>query len=243
MRISEIYPSIQGEGPRVGKPTLFVRFAGCNLRCPGWPCDTPHAIDPAKYRKEWRELDPYELERELQKQDSWDWIPNVCITGGEPFLQPKDQLADLVTFVNDNGKTVDVFTNGTIDFPDWCAYRNMQFIMDWKLPGSGELRRSKHQASNYLERYLKQYEKLDDWGGQTNSVKFTIASEQDLDEAVRIWDTFFMKEEGAPRVYVGIVWGAGTEAWLATEILKRKLPWLMNVQVHNYIFDRKKRGI
>lgn len=243
MKLSEIYPSIQGEGPRVGKPTLFIRTAGCNLRCPGWPCDTPHAIDPNRFRKEWQTFDPLELQEYLQDQPSWDWIPNVCLTGGEPFLQPKDELRELVRFLNENGKTVDVFTNGTIEFPKWCMYANLQFVMDWKLPGSGELRKSKHQASNYLEKYLDQYNKLDDWGGQTNSVKFTVASEADLNEAVRLWDTFFMKEEGAPKVYVGAVWGKVAESWLANEIITRRLPWHMNVQVHNHIFDRTQRRI
>ena len=36
MKVNEIYTSIQGEGPNTGIPTTFVRFGGCNLRCPGW---------------------------------------------------------------------------------------------------------------------------------------------------------------------------------------------------------------
>jgi 7-carboxy-7-deazaguanine synthase len=243
MRISEIYPSIQGEGQKVGTPTLFVRTAGCNLRCPGWPCDTPHAIDPSKYRKEWRNYEPLELQQYIESFGLWKWIPNVCLTGGEPFLQPSEELQELVRFFNDSGKSVDVFTNGTITFPGWCAYANLQFVMDWKLPGSGELQGSRKQQSTYLERYLDQYSKLDDWGGPTNSVKFTVASEHDLDEAVHLWDTFFMKEEGAPRVYVGVVWGKMTEAQLVKRMLERRLPWRMNVQMHNYIWDRTQRGI
>ena len=41
LKISEIFPSIQGEGLRQGEPTIFVRFAGCNLRCTF--CDTKYA--------------------------------------------------------------------------------------------------------------------------------------------------------------------------------------------------------
>jgi len=61
MRLSELYTSIQGEGPRVGQPVQFMRFAGCNLRCPSWPCDTQHAIDAARYRHEWETVTPEEL--------------------------------------------------------------------------------------------------------------------------------------------------------------------------------------
>ena len=40
MRINEIFYSLQGEGYFTGTPAVFVRFAGCNLRCPF--CDTDH---------------------------------------------------------------------------------------------------------------------------------------------------------------------------------------------------------
>ncbi len=64
LKISEIFCTIQGEGPNVGKPTTFIRCGGCNLRCPGWgsttlpsgevvgSCDTPYAVFP-EYRDQW----------------------------------------------------------------------------------------------------------------------------------------------------------------------------------------------
>ena len=38
MRLIEIFYSMQGEGPAMGRPATFVRLADCNLRCEG--CDT-----------------------------------------------------------------------------------------------------------------------------------------------------------------------------------------------------------
>jgi 7-carboxy-7-deazaguanine synthase len=54
MRICEIFYSLQGEGINQGRPTAFVRLAGCNLAC-SW-CDTAHAQDP-KSGKEVRTVD------------------------------------------------------------------------------------------------------------------------------------------------------------------------------------------
>ena len=45
IRISEIFgPTIQGEGPLMGRPTVFVRTGGCDYRC-RW-CDTLYAVLP-----------------------------------------------------------------------------------------------------------------------------------------------------------------------------------------------------
>ena len=48
LKITEIFPSIQGEGLRQGEPTIFIRFSGCNLKCDF--CDTQYAwLDGKEY--------------------------------------------------------------------------------------------------------------------------------------------------------------------------------------------------
>src|SRR5215831_11620988 len=121
MRLSEIYASLQGEGPRVGLPTIFVRFAGCNLRCPGWPCDTPYAIDPATSRKEWLTRTPHQIAEDISMVIATSGATNICFTGGEPFLQPSEEfhklLVELVVLAQ--GLTFEAFTNGTLEWPTW----------------------------------------------------------------------------------------------------------------------------
>jgi 7-carboxy-7-deazaguanine synthase len=100
MRILEIFQSIQGEGPAMGRPATFVRLAGCNLRCEG--CDTPLAIG--------RELAPAEVAEGIPEG-------RVVITGGEPALQG-DELSRLVDQLCQRGLELNLETNGTIPLPD-----------------------------------------------------------------------------------------------------------------------------
>ena len=69
----EIFESLQGEGRNMGRPCVFVRFAGCNLKCP-W-CDT----DVTKRFS--ASLD--ELLAELGQYKA----KSVILTGGEPTMQ------------------------------------------------------------------------------------------------------------------------------------------------------------
>lgn len=235
LRVSEVYQSVQGEGPRVGEPTIFVRFAGCNLRCPGWPCDTPHAIDPARFRDEWETV-PYGqvVERIV---DAGGPYHNVCLTGGEPFLQPADDLQLLVTALMGVGFTVfEAFTNGTIEFPDWTQ-DHIYVVMDWKLSGSGEVA-DDMRAKNFM--------KLD----TQDAVKFTIKNYSDFEQAYELWWALQSRLDQAqrptwerPQFFYGPVWDKVEPAELVEWAQEAKVPWRLNLQTHNLIWDRTKRGI
>lgn len=45
MRLIEVFRSIQGEGPAMGRPALFIRLSGCNLRCEGCDTDLKPSLD------------------------------------------------------------------------------------------------------------------------------------------------------------------------------------------------------
>lgn len=114
MRVNEIFYSIQGEGAMTGTPAVFVRFAGCNLKCPF--CDTEH--------EPYREMTPQEIVREVCQYPA----SLVIITGGEPTMQLTD---DLVRMFHEEQKLVAVETNGTsmkgLRWVDWitCSPKRM----------------------------------------------------------------------------------------------------------------------
>lgn len=235
MRLSEIYTSVQGEGPRVGIPTVFVRFAGCNLRCPGWPCDTQFAIDPKLYRSEWKTFDAKQVLNQIEEQ-CWKYnVNHICFTGGEPFLQQHEELRELTGYLLENGRKLECFSNGTIEYPDW-AQEAIKFIMDWKLPGSGESHTDPVRIHN-----LKNLNQAPSNRG--HAVKFVLKTYEDFNVALRLYNEYkrYMKNI---EVFYGRVWDSrNTDADFVEKVLDNGLSWRLNVQVHNYIWDRNKRGI
>lgn len=104
LKIIEIFSSVQGEGLRQGEPTIFVRLAGCNLRCSF--CDTKSAWTGGG-DVSW--LDILERVRAERKARPSRW---VCLTGGEPLLQ---DISRLVRELKSEGFFVQIETNGTVD--------------------------------------------------------------------------------------------------------------------------------
>lgn len=112
-KVNEIFFTLQGEGAHSGIPAVFVRFSGCNLRCP-W-CDTDFTnytpMTAEQIVKEVREL--YDMPNERHK---------MCVlTGGEPSLQVDKPLIDAL---HDAGFYICIETNGTRPLPqgiDWIT--------------------------------------------------------------------------------------------------------------------------
>lgn len=94
----EIFESLQGEGRNTGRPCVFIRFAGCNLKCP-W-CDT----DVAKKFS----ASLADIQKELKQYKA----KSVILTGGEPTLVK--EMPELVAALREEGYWIGVETNGTI---------------------------------------------------------------------------------------------------------------------------------
>jgi len=122
VRVTEIFESIQGESTHAGKPCVFVRFTGCDLRCQY--CDTAYAFHGGT---------------EMTREEILERIAAfparfVCLTGGEPSLQK--ELPQLAEELLARGYEVSMETHG--QRPLDRVPSGVKKIVDLKTPGSGE---------------------------------------------------------------------------------------------------------
>lgn len=232
LRLVEHYVSTQGEGPRTGVPTHFVRFAGCNMTCAGWPCDTPFAVDPKIWGAEGGSYKrtPEELLKDCKDKRDETGANNICLTGGEPFLQPNSKMEELIMLLVSEGFEVESFSNGSFIYSE-DVLRTVNFMMDWKLLGSGE-------GDTKLENRRTNALNLRSGSG----IKFVCKDRHDFELAIEVWDS--LKDEVKPgvRFWAGSAWDVFPTSELVELILEKKLPWSLNVQVHNYIWPANERA-
>lgn len=126
LRVTEVYASVQGESTHVGKPCVFVRLTGCNLRCT-W-CDSAFTFTGGTHR---------DLE-EVAAEAHAHGIHTVEVTGGEPLAQRN--AIPLMRRLLDLGHEVLLETSGSLpidEVPD-----EVHVILDLKPPGSGEVEKN-----------------------------------------------------------------------------------------------------
>lgn len=98
--VVNIWRTVQGEGPYAGCPAVFVRLAGCNLRCP--MCDTDYTTNRQR-------MSPLHiLNQAWLLSEGMECV--LVITGGEPYRQ---DFAPLLIMAKEMGWTTQVETNGT----------------------------------------------------------------------------------------------------------------------------------
>ncbi|PZO55778.1 MAG: pyrroloquinoline quinone biosynthesis protein PqqE [Alphaproteobacteria bacterium] len=145
----EIFRSIQGEGPSVGRPRTFIRLSGCNLHCV-W-CDTAYTWNwletPFAHERDAPDA-PHKFNRvqEALRVEIADIaamvaaLPSegVVITGGEPLMQ-RAALPALIDAmrVDQAALRIEIETNGSIAPPQDLADRVDLFVVSPKLAHSG----------------------------------------------------------------------------------------------------------
>ncbi|MCH7650065.1 MAG: radical SAM protein [Nitrospinae bacterium] len=122
LTVNEIFKSIQGESSYTGRPCIFIRLTGCNLRC-SW-CDTEYAFyegQPKSVKDIMDAIEPL-------------GVPLVEITGGEPLLQ--EEVYDLMDALLAKNYEVLLETGGGVSVAK--VPERVIKILDIKCPGSGE---------------------------------------------------------------------------------------------------------
>jgi len=156
MQIIEIYKSLQGESSYAGLPCVFVRTAGCNLRCV-W-CDSEYTF------KGGQKMTLEEVEQEVRKLSSDGGL--VEITGGVPLLQEKE-VVELMERLLATGHTVLIETSGERLLNN--VPKQVIKVVDVKCPHSGE-------GGTFRLENLEHLTKRDE-------VKFVLASHKDYEFA------------------------------------------------------------
>ena len=158
--VSEIFYSLQGESTLAGKPCLFIRLAGCDLRC-SW-CDTSYALSGGT------SMTLAEIMEEVEKYP----VRLVELTGGEPLMQ--ENVFFLMESLLASGREVMLETGGhrSISRID----HRIKIIYDIKCPGSGMSGHNRWENVALLK--------------PGDEIKFVITSEADYDWAVDVMNKY-----------------------------------------------------
>lgn len=216
--VMEIFESINGEGPRAGELSIFVRFKGCNLDCSF--CDTKWANEKDA------EAIYMTLEEVLEEIGTFG-IKNVTLTGGEPM--EKKGIFSLIMSLVDRGYQVEVETNGSIDLTEYTLLSDIVvFTMDYKLPGSGM------EDKMFLKNFLS--------FGEKSVIKFVVTNHTDLERAYEVCE----KELKASRCQIHLSPAFGEiEPVEIVDFMKEK-KWSrakLQMQLHKMVWNPEQRGV
>lgn len=217
--VIEKFLSINGEGIRSGHLTTFVRFKGCNLRCRY--CDSAYSYDPT----ESAEIMTAEQILQYVQDNGADM---VTLAGGEPLA--RDGMYFLIKLLSENGFSVEIETNGSIDIADIASITpNRPYItLDYKTAASGM------ESHNRIENY--KHLTFND------SVKFVVGSTADLDKMVQIVQENKLLQK--TNILISPVFGEIEPVEIVEYMKKHKLNgYKMQMQIHKFIWDADKRGV
>jgi 7-carboxy-7-deazaguanine synthase len=225
MHIVEIYKSLQGESSFAGLPCVFVRLAGCNLRC-SW-CDSEFTFSGGL---------------KMSEDEIVDFVARLApsgglveITGGEPMLQERE-LIPLIERLLASGYELLLETSGERPLERLPAA--VHKIVDVKCPASGEHLRFRAENLQTLT------------GG--DELKFVLASREDYDYARRfigerlgscpaqiILSPAFRKDAAERSAASCLLDPRELAEWMLADGLRARL----GLQIHKFIWEPQRRGV
>ena len=204
MKLAEIYFTFQGEVnvKGIGAPAIFVRLAGCHLRCYkktlGTLCDTPQFLS----KEDGIDRSPKEIFNHLEGFRKDTGCNLVCLTGGDPLWNREDLLHELFSLFNAGGYQVSVETSGVDNsWVEYVIYPNLTWVVDWKLKSAG--------IPNLAKRNLLLTKDLF-YLRNKDHIKFVVYDKEDWVEtlsAIEIITKAFPDPLTRPTIAVGPYWG------------------------------------
>jgi 7-carboxy-7-deazaguanine synthase len=227
MHLIELYKSVQGESSFAGLPCIFVRLAGCNLRCT-W-CDSEYTFSGGK---------PFTEDEVVAQIEALAPCRLVEFTGGEPMLQARELLPLMQRLLNE-GYTLMIETSGErplVDVP-----KAVHKIVDVKCPGAGSA------ANSFRMENLNALTSGDE-------VKFVISDRNDYEfarEFIRehalekkagqiLLSPAFQKMPSPQRTADNM---ALDPRKLVDWMLEDGVPARLSLQIHKFIWEPQKKGV
>jgi 7-carboxy-7-deazaguanine synthase len=227
MHLIELYKSVQGESSFAGVPCIFVRLAGCNLRC-AW-CDSEYTFTGGK---------PFTADEIVAEIEALQPCRLIEFTGGEPMLQARE-LLPLMQRLLDAGYTLMMETSGERPLAD--VPKPVHKIVDVKCPGAGSA------ANSFRMENLTALT-------QNDEVKFVLSDRADY-EFARAFIREHNLAAKCGSVLLSPAFSKTPSDLRSTEnamldprlvvewMLADGLPARLSLQIHKYIWEPRKKGV
>ncbi len=226
MVLIELYVSVQGESSFAGLPCIFVRLAGCNLRC-SW-CDSEYTFHGGE---------KFTLDQVEEKIAALAPVKLVEFTGGEPMLQERE-LLPMMDRLLDKGYTLMIETSG--ERPLAKVPKAVHKIMDVKCPASGESGRFHPENLAALT--------------SRDEVKFVISDRADYEFARDFIQQYNLAERCGQILLSPAFTKTPTSQRTADNcvldprllvewMLADHLPARLSLQIHKFIWEPLKKGV
>jgi len=227
MHLIELYKSVQGESSFAGLPCIFVRFAGCNLRC-AW-CDSEYTFTGGK---------PTTADEIIQQIEALAPCTLIEFTGGEPMLQAKELIPLMERLLAQN-YTLMIETSGERPLAE--VPKAVHKIVDVKCPGAGAA------ANSFRMENLEALTKNDE-------VKFVITNRADYDFARNFIREHALEQKAGGILLSPAFTKTPTPQRTADNMtldprhlvewmLADGLPARLSLQIHKFIWEPMKKGV
>jgi 7-carboxy-7-deazaguanine synthase len=227
MHLIELYKSVQGESSFAGVPCIFVRLAGCNLRC-AW-CDSEYTFSGGK---------PFTEDEVVAQIEALAPCRLVEFTGGEPMLQARE-LLPLMQRLLDSDYELMIETSGERPLAD--VPKAVHKIVDVKCPGAGA-------AANSF--------RMENLGALTGNdeVKFVISNRADY-EFARAFILEHALEKKAGQILLSPAFQKTPSPQRTADNMaldpRKLVDWMLedglsariSLQIHKFIWEPQKKGV